>query len=60
MALKCHFLRELVESGLIQVMHKRGTDMQADLFTKNLARPDFEHLAKYFVEKGPKAAIKNR
>ena len=51
MALKCHFLRELVESGLIQVRFQKGTNMQADLFTKNLARPDFKKLAKYFVGK---------
>ena len=51
MARKCHFLRELVECGLIQVRYKKGTDMSADLFMKNLAKPEFEHLAKYFIGK---------
>ena len=57
-AIKCHFLRELVESGLIQVKYQKGTDMQADLFTKNLARADFEQLAKHFVGKRAKIETK--
>ena len=48
---KYHFQRELVESGLIWVMHEKDTAMQSDLFTKNLATVDFEQLAKHFVGK---------
>ena len=48
-AVKCYFLRELVESGMIRVMHQKGADMRSDLFTKNLARADFEHLSKHYV-----------
>ena len=49
MAVKCYFLRELVESGMIRVMHQSRSDMRSDLFTKNLAKADFEHLAKHYV-----------
>ena len=48
-AVKCYFLRELVESGVIQGMHQSRVNMRLDLFTKNLARSDFECLAKYYV-----------
>ena len=50
-AIKCHFLQELVESGIIQVVYQKRMTMRSDLFTKNLAKADFEWLAKHFVGK---------
>ena len=59
-ACKCHFLKELVECGLIQVRYKKGTGMPADLFMKNLAKPEFKCLAKYFVGKAASGEVKKR
>jgi hypothetical protein len=37
-----YFLRELKEQNIIKTVWLSGLDMPSDLFTKNLARPQFE------------------
>ena len=39
---RMYFLRELKEAGIIHTVWLCGDDMSSDLFTKNLARPQFE------------------
>ena len=39
-----HYIRELVASGEIQLISCSTTEMVADLFTKNLAKPQFVYL----------------
>jgi len=46
---KQYFLRELKESGFINVVWQSGEDMTSDLFTKNLHGPLFERHASKFV-----------
>ena len=46
---KQYFLRELKEAGLVKVIWRKGDEMAADLFTKNLAGPLFETHASEFV-----------
>jgi hypothetical protein len=48
---KQYFLRELKENGLVKVIWKKGDDMTADLFTKNLPGPLFEKHASEYVGK---------
>jgi hypothetical protein len=40
-AIRYHHIRDLVKSGLIQVLHLRTTDQPADLMTKGLDRLKF-------------------
>ena len=51
MVIKCHYLRELRESGLIKVVYQPGKEMSLDLFTKNLGKADFEQHAKTYIKK---------
>ena len=45
------FLRESKEAGIIEFYWKRGEDMTTDVFTKNLARTQFEkHIKVFFGE----------
>lgn len=46
---KQYFLRDLKEEGTIEAIWLSGEDMPADMFTKNLAKPDFEKHAKNYV-----------
>jgi hypothetical protein len=39
-----HFIRELVANQQVVLIECSTSDMVADLFTKNLAKPQFEHL----------------
>ena len=39
---KMYFLRELKEQGLVKVVWKAGSEMTADIYTKNLPGPLFE------------------
>jgi len=43
---KYHFITETVESGKVQLKWIPTTEQQADIFTKALAAPVFEHLRK--------------
>ena len=42
--IKYHFITETVESGAVRLQWIATTEQQADIFTKALARPAFEHL----------------
>ena len=45
---KQYFLRDLKEAGIIETLWVKGQDMPADMFTKNLAKADFErHTTNY-------------
>ena len=39
-----HFIRELVESGMVTLLHVAGTENIADICTKGLPRPIHEYL----------------
>jgi len=43
---KYHFITETVESGKVQLKWIPTTEQQADIFTKALAAPVFEHFRK--------------
>ena len=44
-----YYLRELKEQGVMKVKWKSGTENRSDLYTKNLARKEFEkHARAYF------------
>ena len=49
MDVRLKFLRELKEANIIHVKHTSGETNEADMFTKNLARPLFERHGKQFV-----------
>ncbi|XP_021748580.1 uncharacterized protein LOC110714381 [Chenopodium quinoa] len=40
----CHFVRDAVQEGLIATTHVRTNEQLADIFTKALARPQFDYL----------------
>jgi len=44
-----YYLRELKEQGVISVKWKAGTENSSDLYTKNLARKEFEKHARAYV-----------
>ena len=48
---KMYFLRELKEQGLVKVVWKAGTEMTADIYTKNLPGPLFEKHGSTFYGK---------
>ena len=48
-----HYTRELVEEGILTIQHVPTKDNLADIFTKPLARPAFEHLRGQFMSKIP-------
>ena len=41
MQTKLFFLRDLKEEGILKIVWKKGSDNKVDMFTKNLAGPDF-------------------
>eukprot|EP00957_Ditylum_brightwellii_P113368 8644332-Ditylum_brightwellii.AAC.1 len=43
------FLRDLQEDGILKVKWLRGKDNPVDVFTKNLAGPDFNKCGRVFV-----------
>jgi hypothetical protein len=46
---KYHFITETVESGQVKLQWVPTHDQQADLFTKALAQPVFEHFRKLLM-----------
>ncbi len=48
MATKMFFLRDLKENGIITTKWRKGTENPVDLFTKNLAGPEFDKCCKTF------------
>ena len=46
---KYHFITETVESGAVQLKWLPTTEQQADIFTKTLAAPVFEHFRKMLM-----------
>ena len=49
METKQYYLRELKEQGIMIVRWKAGTENSSDLYTKNLARKEFEKHARAYV-----------
>ena len=41
---RCHFIRECVEKGLIEVEHVPGQEHKADILTKALGRIKFKEM----------------
>ena len=48
----CHFVRDHHELGNIEVVMVSTKDQQADILTKNLPRPLFEHHVSNLLNKG--------
>jgi len=44
-----YYLRKLKEQGIMSVKWKAGTENSSDLYTKNLARKEFENHARAYV-----------
>ena len=49
MQTRMFFLRNLKEEGILKVVWKKGSDNKVDMFTKNLAGPDFAKCSNDFV-----------
>ena len=47
--IKYHFITETVERGDVQLQWIPTAEMEADIFTKALARPLFEHFRKLLM-----------
>jgi len=49
METRLYYLRELKEQGVMSAKWKAGTENSSDLYTKNLARKEFENHARAYV-----------
>ena len=52
--IRYHFIRDHQDAGLIKVVECPTIDMEADMLTKNLPRPEFERQRNRVMSKCPK------